>query len=432
MIRLPATSIGLSDADLEWHLGQIDQYANLLKGGFTKTQIREYREEVQNRHRDDDERGHSFITVPECDSPPSSVVEPTVQGGDARKRIFGTSNTPRLRHSSLRFVQTASNNSSPPPAEDMSSSFVLEDLPNSPYVRARVYRPGSSTHDLRKSDTYTDSSNHSSPSLSPIPRVGGSRSAFMQHPDFRFSQVQRDAPPATKTSRCPLRPEAAPFTPALPPPFSATRRTSSTHFILPDRTRPLSQESLASGRPSSLTIGTSTPVSSIPHRSMPSLRRPSIPVFTSTDPESLLMSSPPVEDISASLVSPLSAAPSTPHRRSTPHPSHSEPRRHRHTLHASISVYNDQVPSIYQPQTPADLSRQPYVTEHEAAYTAPPGMLGSTSAIRQLYERQHEAPVSPILRSTRIRERIVDGRRREGNPRIRRPRRETSDHTTDE
>ena len=61
-----------------------------------------------------------------------------------------------------------------------------------------------------------------------------------------------------------------------------------------------------------------------------------------------------------------------------------EPRQPRHQLDGtSFSVYNDTIPTEAQPQTPADLSRHYRLTEQDAAYTAPPGVLHTGSPTRR-------------------------------------------------
>jgi hypothetical protein len=110
----------------------------------------------------------------------------------------------------------------------------------------------------------------------------------------------------------------------------------------------------------------------------------------------------------------------SPIRNAMPPPPLTDPRHYRQQLDGdSFSVYNDALPADSQPQTPAELSRQTLITEREAAYTAPPGMI-HTPGRRQArigWDREPGEP-SPTTWALSIRDRrqreLARGVRAEG------------------
>jgi hypothetical protein len=130
------------------------------------------------------------------------------------------------------------------------------------------------------------------------------------------------------------------------------------------------------------------------------------PAYTSTD----LPSSPPLPVAPATHGSRASRAGESPQLPSTPTPiralfPHTEGRFFRHQLDGnSFSVYNDSLPASDQPQTPADLSRRPIINEQNAAYTEPPGMIMRSAPGRRLWEPEY-GEQSPTTRAVTLRER---------------------------
>jgi hypothetical protein len=87
-----------------------------------------------------------------------------------------------------------------------------------------------------------------------------------------------------------------------------------------------------------------------------------------------------------------SSSPPLPRMPTTPTPirqavrdARTEPHRPRHQYldGASFPVFNDALPANTQPQTPADLARHLLLTEFDAAYTAPPGVVYTGSPMRR-------------------------------------------------
>ena len=74
----------------------------------------------------------------------------------------------------------------------------------------------------------------------------------------------------------------------------------------------------------------------------------------------------------------------------------------------SFQVYDDSLPRSVQPQTPADLTIRTVVTEHDAAYTAPPGVVRSNMRSRLRSGRNEmvePGEQSPTARAMGMRER---------------------------
>ncbi|KAK4935874.1 hypothetical protein LTR10_023132 [Elasticomyces elasticus] len=111
-----------------------------------------------------------------------------------------------------------------------------------------------------------------------------------------------------------------------------------------------------------------------------------------------------------SSTSPELPATPTPIRNATAY-ARTEPRHPRHHFldGVSFSVYNDSLAASSQPQTPADLSRGRLVTQNDAAYTAPPGMVrgGSASVTNQDGNRWDgdAGEQSPTVRAINLRDR---------------------------
>ncbi len=160
-----------------------------------------------------------------------------------------------------------------------------------------------------------------------------------------------------------LRAEARTFISRdLPPPFGSCPRTSSV-YSLPVRSRDATPQSAATSssdrriliQPSNEAITPRVPPSTPPRRSSLAYQLLS---SNSNSPASSVQ---------------LPEAPVTPTRPSQPR---TVPRTYHGHGGPPLRIYDDRVSPTGQPQTPADLSRQLGPTHHDAAYTAPPGIMG--------------------------------------------------------
>ena len=402
MLRLPHTSINLSEHDLAFHLQQIDIYHGLLKQGFKKKDILRYFKEHREANAAGSEDSEpelinapSTVELAARSPPPAEVFDPlhhqstsdslsdeqqevqephdiVKQEHDTDELAKTTNSSPTVavppnhRHaprqsSLLRFAQAVS--------PDSTQSDETEKFPTYPVLPARSYRP--------RTDTY--SYNQSEASESDL---------ASQFSSLRISPTAQDNDPAAPQHRprssLSMRPDAASFVPdeVITPRRSSLRATN---------------------------IGTTRHAdSSSPRGEFPS--SPPLPV---------------VED-SVRIVS----SPSLPSMPATPTPARggqrsvrTEPRNHGpQYLDGPFPVYNDSLPASTQPQTPADLTRRQLITEHEAAYTAPVGMIRTPTASRfQRAARPDQAEAgeqSPTRRAMGMRERrareLLRGARVEG------------------
>ena len=165
-------------------------------------------------------------------------------------------------------------------------------------------------------------------------------------------------PPKSRTST-PLRPaEAREFTPlAIPLPV---RLVDSPASLEPEL-----QAEIPRITPTLVTHGppiTPPRRSSLANQLLPSGSHRSSPLSSSTSLPTALPATPSPERIRLS--------------------GHTEPQnRYSYSRASRLSVYNDHLPSTQQPQTPADLARRPILTDHDMAYTAPPGTLSRRQVI---------------------------------------------------
>jgi hypothetical protein len=104
-----------------------------------------------------------------------------------------------------------------------------------------------------------------------------------------------------------------------------------------------------------------------------------------------------------------------------PQPTYAAPQTyHGHGVSSRLSIYNDHLPSTQQPQTPADLARQPMLTAHDAAYTAPPGSVGQRRVIRNDMSptRRGREPRARWTREYEQAERVAREREQRTGPRL--------------
>ncbi|EXJ57592.1 hypothetical protein A1O7_07940 [Cladophialophora yegresii CBS 114405] len=434
MIRLPATSISLSERDIDFHLRQAELYHGLRKQGFKKDDVvrylRDYREaaaQTAGQHTDGfnlsapstvelsigrphpsspsngdlplpSKQGsdHSSSTAPTSSSSipfpdfPSDFTEPEseaeqlinhkIQNVDDDRKASPTPMPPSLnpnqhapRQSSLlRFAQAASPERLAVDTEDGTTGPTVVFTP-----KAKKYRRRSTTHPYQSSERES----------------AGETYAFGQVLDrmSRMSLGEDDHNDKLESSS---------FT--LPPTYSASVETSSASDL--QFASPLSED--GSEDSSSVTFVRMP----IKHRRSSSLLGrgysiadvPSSPPLPTTPAREFTRQARASSDSSQLPTTP------TPIRNASSVPQ-IEPRPYRQQLDGhSFSVYNDSLPASTQPGTPADLSRQPLITEHDAAYTAPPAMIRSGHHGHRAWERDigEQSPTARAmtLRSRRNRE----------------------------
>ena len=438
MIRLPPTSIALSEADIEFHLRQAQLYHGLRKQGFKKEDIARYLSDYHeqstqavcqgvqpfnlnfpstvelacSRHRPSNSASEEhksssskersspytlasstkFSATPFPDLPPDTIhepanrqhFEPDVDIDDSVSPIGRASAASLHQHaprksSLLRFAQAAS-------PEDVSGGNESEPLNAVPEVtpRARKYKRRSSTYPYQSSE-----------------RESGADACTNDHVWESMNRLTLDEENSPENSQDLAFP--------LPPHQSTSTRTSSA----------------SSNQFASPPTGNSSEESSIVTFTHPSIAhgRGSSVLWRSYSGDDISSSPPATSTPTRQYLRERQASPELPSRSTTPNAidnavvvprtprtPRTAPRLHRHQLDGnSFLVYNDSLSTRNQPQTPADLSRQPFITEHAASYTAPPGMVRSAAApASHRNERSWErdsGEQSPIARAMTLRER---------------------------
>lgn len=380
---------------------QIDIYHGLLKQGFKKKDILRYFKE----HREAN-AGGSEDSEPEITNAPSTVElaarspPPTVTFGPSH--VKSTSRSSSYEQEDLRVpadtvkddhdvVESGETKSSPITAiphkhrhaprqssllrfaqaisPDSTQSDETEKSPTYPVLPARSYRPRTDTYSYNQSEASESDLASQFSSLHISPTTQDNDTAVPEHCQ-RFGLS--------------MRPEAANFVPEA---VVAPRR-SSLRVISTGTTRE---------------ADSSSPIGEFP-------------------------SSPPIPTVQDAAR--LGSSPSLPSMPATPTPPRrdqrsvrTEPRNHGpQYLDGSFPVYNDSLPASTQPQTPADLTHRRLITEREAAYTAPVGMIRTPTASRLQREARadqaEDGEQSPTRRAMGMRERrareLLRGARAEG------------------
>ena len=428
MIRLPPSSISLSERDIDFHLRHAEMYDGLLRQGFKKEDVirylNDYREAtLQAAYRD--AQGFN-LNVPStfelsCSQPRSSVTSEDGQ----HKPIKQTSG-----HSS----STRSTNGSVTTFPDLSP----DDLELEAAVQEDAYddnagSPGSmaptmhvNQHAPRKSSLLRFAK-IASPERRPVesdqafmvPAASRTKKYKRRSNTYPYQSSDRDSVGDTLPhedvvdgmSRLSLTQdhesddmlESIPF--ALPPSFSPNSPTHSDVDL-----------TFASPLMSPLDEEGSAEASSVNDVRQTSSRRPSSSLLGHSDAMLDIPSSPPLPRTPAryysrqtrtTLQSPQLPVTPTPIRNASTM-ARTEPRHYRNQLDGNaFSVYNDSLPAGSQPRTPADLSRQLLITEHDAAYTAPPGMIRVETTSRhdrRVWDRD-SGEQSPVARAFDLRER---------------------------
>ncbi|KPI40348.1 uncharacterized protein AB675_7781 [Cyphellophora attinorum] len=368
MLRIPQTSIGLSEQDVAFHIQQLDIHYGLLKQGFKKKDILRYMRDhiktaADQRLETDSLRAPSTVDLAvSAPCPPVAHVSPpkpddaksaptsddfqVAESAEASLTDAESTTTddhskqPRRHHaprqsSLLRFTEFAS---PPTSAETVQASLHLQ---ASPSPSPKHYRP--------RTDTY--SYNESELSGSDIPR-----------PD---DETLTDDEPTSPPVHAVMRPEAPEFVP------SSQRASVENSVVHEDQ--------------DTLPLEPSTPA-----QPTPSLT--ALPLVPSTPPR-------PTPS--------LTTAVNTSSRSHRHRDCADTTTRRAQQLDGPFSVYNDALPALFQPQTPQELDRLRRWAVDGSAYTAPPGMLHSPSQIRRRQMQDDGEPGSqtPTARAITAQER---------------------------
>lgn len=411
MIRLPPTSISLSENDIQFHMQQAEIYQGLLKQGFDKQDISRYLEDHRKnalpemepsvpaqasrapstldfacRPRKDPssfegtckndkgiETGRnstSFESHPPVEDVSDISADPETvsrlsgseddSGEDSARSVSPTAMAPKIhsnmhapRQSSLLRFSTAV-------SPDRQS--CISELSESPQVASsgpvRRYRPQSQTDPYLSSERES-SANSSEHVAERVAQLSLDDSVRSDHSSpFSSDDLTLPSPPPQHFGSLRRRPSLATLRASIGVPGSPDGDFANTTVATNLSSRCSSQSSVLLHPPElQIEIPSSPPT----HGSSPIDR--STPLPLDLDPPAW-----PATPITA-----RRTAPST----------HTEDHDHgpRYLDGSVFSVFNDSLPATSQPQTPADLSRTLLITEREAAYTAPPGMirLGSVS-----------------------------------------------------
>jgi hypothetical protein len=433
MIRLPPTSIFLSENDIQFHIQQLEIYHGLLKQGFSKEDISRYLEDYRKNTlqetepltqieatrapstldfacRDkketpslesfrargkDKETSRSSVSFEPCTSDEdaselfassdigTNLNDTEEDSGDENQSVSPVAMPPKIhlnkhapRQSSLLRFSTAVS-----PDHQSNTSQLSQTPQMTASIRTRRYRPRSQTYPYLSSEREQSSGATSEPLTERIARLSLEESGLSERTSTSSSDGLSLPPP---------------------PPFLNTLRRRPTFAAL--------RSSI--GRPGS-------PEEHLGNSSAPNDLLSTGTLLHPLDPQIDIPSSPPVHNSSSSDVStPLPARLGSPDWPATPIPSRrpsasaqTESGDHgpRYLDGSGFSVYNDALPATSQPQTPADMSRTRLITERDAAYTAPPGMIrfGSFSITPREpseFERNF-GEQSPTLRAINMRER---------------------------
>ncbi|OCT47311.1 hypothetical protein CLCR_02401 [Cladophialophora carrionii] len=403
MIRLPATSISLSERDIDFHLRQAELYHGLRKQGFKKDDVvrylRDYREAAAEAASQDK---HGFdLSTPSTVELSSSRPRPaSTSNGDLplpSKRGPGhPSSTAPTSTSCIPFPDFASELSEPESDDGQLIYHKIQDVDDSRKVSPASMPSSINTnqHAPRKSSLLRFAQAASPERLSADTEDGTVGASVMntakakkyrrRSTTYPYQSSEResageayvDGQVLDRMNRMSLgeddlHDELSSSSFALPPAYSDSVRTSSASDL--QFASPMSGD--GSGDSPSLSF-VHAPVTH--RRNSDQLERGySIADVSSSPPLPVT----PVREFTrrARASSDSSQVPTTPTpiRKASSVP-RTEPKPYRQQLDGhSFSVYNDSLPASSQPETPADLSRQPLITEHEAAYTAPPAMIRS-------------------------------------------------------
>ena len=431
MIRLPPSSISLSERDIDFHLRQAEMYHGLMRQGFRKDDVVRYlndyheaslqtaSQELQGFNlnipstfelscspsrpcldSEDDEQeppGNKTTyssSTRSTDDPNTPFPDLPLDGQDSQDDVHEdvrqdsppspTSSVPIMlvnqhaprKSSLLRFAKMVSPERSSTQSEDerMVPAKVLTSRP-------KIYKRRSNTYPYQSSER--ESTGDTLPHDDVVERMHQMSLVEDNMSDDLLDGIP--CAPSTSFSGASRMHSAADISFASPIVGPSAPDGSSDYFEVSGLQR------IVARRPSSSLMGRPSPTldasSSPPLPRTPARRCPRSP---QASPKSPQLPSTPTPIRNAGAITPI------------------EPRNYRNQLDGNaFAVYNDSLPATSQPQTPADLSRLPLITEHDTAYTAPPGMIhveSSTQRGRNGWDRE-SGEQSPTARAINLRER---------------------------
>ncbi|KAL6246663.1 hypothetical protein RBB50_005970 [Rhinocladiella similis] len=427
MIRLPPSSISLSAVDIEISLRQADIYYGLLRQGFKKHDVARYLNDYRQAQAEASVLTYSDFSlsapttfeltsrrpIPHPKEEEVQEQEPPQIGssnksGSSEYSSRSTSYAQDVAGQECKVAGKHEDKRPPSPKSAVPTMRVNKHAPRKSSL-LRFFRaaspekqsPEDDSESVAGSSKHTTAKGTSRRSLTHLWRTSEVEKpdSDMVPKDSLAGQLKRLSLEST-SRKSESTVELPPI--VLPPPLSSTYTFC---------------DSLGLG--SSEEFGGSDNLSEAGSTSKQGqLRRSSSPLCA-MESSSYLPSSPPIPHASpietpsssrSESASPEFPVTPTPIRNAAAFP-HTEPRQYRHQYldGSSFSVYNDSLPAISQPQTPADLSRGPFVTEHDAAYTAPPGMLlAGSSSLQTLDSGRWDRGIgeqSPTARAISLRER---------------------------
>lgn len=355
MIRLPPTSIDISQSDLQTQLQHLDFCAGLLKQGFKKHEIIHYFRKRSNPKEPPAEGTSTYDLLSrfEESEESSDSVSSACQNYDNTSQAQFASPIQSPEDASTSNIAVGKKTYAPRQssllrfARGVSSSEASENGTNTHFSpRSNItYRPRSKTYSYDQSEL--DEEDLMERCSTPTDQLK------LDHLSLDDGVVTGSTDHTTVQLTSNLRPDARPFTP----------------FHIRQAVAILEGPSTASSGRSS---------------------------FPSPPPQNPDRSSSPS----------LPFVPRTPPPRTARIPSTVNARSQQQFLDGSFTVYNDSVPARSQPQTPAELDRGQFLSQYIAAYTAPPGMIRSSAARQGTNSnRQASGELSPTAQAHMLRER---------------------------
>lgn len=370
MLRPAPSSISISQSEVAAVEGQLDVYLGLLKQGFKRDDIIRYFAEHQQTSQLSASLGDDLCAP--------STVELAIRG---RKPLVGHVSAPPVDDVS----DEAEEHGSPP--EGASPPGELQEHPQSHAPRqSSMLRFGQNASPVRLEERHDVAPEFQPPVRTYRPRTDTYSYNQSEHSEGDLpsgtSSLEDGENIMTPARISSMRPEAKDFVPAQSRrPLRALRSISPLDHgsLLPadistdEDVTPVAMISLP-GRPLSTTRATSPSEAD----SEDSVTLPAALSNTPPQPAPYKLRSRTVHTTARSFIRPSGAQ-----------------------LDGAIfNIYNDAIPSSVQPQTPADLSRHPLLTERDAAYTAPVGMFHSpTRHIRSHEHGSEDGVQSPTARA---------------------------------
>ncbi|EXJ67772.1 uncharacterized protein A1O5_09118 [Cladophialophora psammophila CBS 110553] len=434
MIRLPPSSLSISESDIDFHVRQTEIYQGLLRQGFKKEDIIRYLNDYRKTAADAVYPGLPGFDLSILSTTELSYLRPRPSPQESDQGEFKIE-SPALRGSSEStdepvscFPDLSGDTGEPQDNTPESLAHQGEDSqdrrPMSPALpvptvhinrhaprKSSLLRFAEAVSPERLSADPEEAKTVPAPMVTPIRRNYKRRSHT-----YPYQSSERDSVTDTLTqdhildgiNRISLddTADSAPF--ERTPPLWTTARTQSAQDIMfaspvldsppgdgsadaynnnpADRTLERRRSSDLLGHMYSITDMSSSPP---------------LPMTPARDDSEQQHASPSSTQLPIT-PTPIRNAAALP--RTEPRPS-----RHRYPDGNVYTVYNDSFPASSQPQTPADISRYPLITEQDAAYTAPPGMLRIGSASVSYHGRegwdQEAAQQSPTARAISLRDR---------------------------